>query len=240
MLRLPASNPNQILALSFVSADCSATKRVARSHSGFEWEGVPPEPIRLSCDEDGCTINIEGVNRGSFRVDAYERPTEETPTVAESTARLLLQGTFGPTNDAITEALVAVGRNQTRGEHTDDLDTVVAAAWVDAQIGMNATLLRAHFRKRANPRVYYDASAGGVAQPCEVGSRWSGFAFDKNDLGKVLAVDSVPDIPRFRLTVDGVNRGETDTWKKGSFGPLAMCRGFASRLPPETTWRRSP
>jgi hypothetical protein len=33
--------------------------------------------------------------------------------------------------------------------------------------------------------------------------------FDKLDVGKVVEVSSVPNIQMFRLTVDGVNRGET-------------------------------
>ena len=69
-----------------------------------------------------------------------------------------------------------------------------------------ATLLRTHFRKRSNPRVYYDAASSRVTEPCEVGSRWNKFVFDKNDVGKVLEVHSVPDIQKFRLTIDGVVR----------------------------------
>ena len=112
----------------------------ARSHSGYGWEGVLPYPVHPICDGTSCTIDVDVAGAGAegggggYRVDAHVRPVDETPTEAESTARLLLQGTFGPTNAAITEALDAAGKGQQRGDTASDLDTAVATAWVDAQL----------------------------------------------------------------------------------------------------------
>lgn len=117
--------------------------------------------------------------------------------------------TAGPTKDAITEALAAVGKNERRDAKTSDLDNAVAVAWVENQMAKPATGLRAYFRRRSNPRAYYDVSSGSATPPCKVGSRWHKFAFDKGDVGKVLEVDSISSLQLFRLTVDGVNRGET-------------------------------
>ena len=136
------------------------------------------------------------------------RPEIETPTVAESTARLLLQGTFGPTRDAIKDAVNQAGKKQKWP--TNDRDTAVAAAWVESQLQLQPTLLRPRYRRAANPRVFHDQASGGVAEPCQVGSRWNRFAFDKLDVGKVLEVESDVATQSFRLTVDGVNRGEAD------------------------------
>lgn len=99
VLALPSSNPNQILTLTLVSPDCNQQPRVvARSHSGFGWERLPPfpNPAQPVCIGTSCTLSTEHLGGGGgYRVDAHDRPAEETPTESESTARLLLQGTFG-------------------------------------------------------------------------------------------------------------------------------------------------
>lgn len=59
--------------------------------------------------------------------------------------------------------------------------------------------------------IFHDQASGGVAEPCSVGSRWNKFAFSKLDTGKLLEVDSDVVNQKYRLSVDGVNRAETDT-----------------------------
>ena len=44
----------------------------------------------------------------SFRVDGYERQASAVPTNEQAAARLLLQGTFGPTNASIQDMLVTL------------------------------------------------------------------------------------------------------------------------------------
>lgn len=105
---LPRSKTNLLLILREIPFDCSTKPAVARSHSGYEWEGVLPTPIQPTCNDatGDCTIDIDamvaatGTGAASdssgnvgYRIDGYLRPSDETPTFAESTARLLLQGT---------------------------------------------------------------------------------------------------------------------------------------------------
>jgi hypothetical protein len=208
---LPKSAVNMLLTLRHIPFDCSAKSPKARSHSGYAWEGVLPDPIYPVCKGNDCTMDVEGMNGGGFRVDAYVRPNDETPTEAESTARLLLQGTFGPTNEAITDALDAVARKEAKNDKANDRDITVATVWVESQMELTPTLLRSRYRRAANPRVFHDQASGGVAEPCQVGSRWNRFALDKLDVGKVLEIDSDVTVKKWRLTVDGVNRGETKT-----------------------------
>ena len=215
---LPKSETNVLLILREIPFDCSTMMPRARSHSGYLWEGVVPHPIHPVCDKaaGSCTVDVKDMVRngggdgdgGGFRIDAYVRPEDETPTEGESTARLLLQGTFGPTQEAINDAVSQAGKDQKW--KTNDRDTAVATAWVESQLALPPTLLRPRYRRAANPRVFHDQASGGVAEPCQVGSRWNRFAFDKLDVGKVLVVESDVASQSFRLTVDGVNRGETD------------------------------
>jgi hypothetical protein len=87
-----------LLTLRHIPFDCSAKMPKARSHSGYGWEGVLPDPVHPICDGTSCTIDVDDVVTGvggGYRVDAHVRAADETPTEAESAARLLLQGTFG-------------------------------------------------------------------------------------------------------------------------------------------------
>lgn len=61
-------------------------------------------------------------------------------------------GTFGPTNEAITDALAAVGQAGRKSDPADDRDATVAAAWIRSQFEQQPTLLRPHYRQSANPR----------------------------------------------------------------------------------------
>jgi hypothetical protein len=92
---LPKSAVNMLLTLRHIPFDCSAKTPKARSHSGYGWEGVLPDPVHPICDGTSCTVDVEDGEGGGYRVDAHVRLADETPTEAESAARLLLQGSFG-------------------------------------------------------------------------------------------------------------------------------------------------
>ena len=89
-VQLPSSHLNQILTLSFVSADCSLSRKVARSHSGFGWEGVPPDPIHLSCDRKQFAIDIEGMGGGGYRVDGYQRSGDYRALLSQKGAKIVV------------------------------------------------------------------------------------------------------------------------------------------------------
>ena len=63
-----------------------------------------------------------------------------------------MQGSFGPTRSDISATLALSNRDP--DAMSNDSDLTIAAAWVEAQMAENATLLRAHFRRRANPRLF--------------------------------------------------------------------------------------
>ena len=110
-----------------------------------------PEPLQPTCLGGDCTIAV--TDASEFRVDAVVREAGE-PTAAAAAARLLVQASFGPTRASIAEALAAVGRDP--AATNPDPDTAVAEAWVAAQLTEPASLLRAHFRRRANIRACKD------------------------------------------------------------------------------------
>ena len=89
-----------------------------------------------------------------YRVDADVQ--DAPPSEAAAASRLLVQGSFGPTSSDIAAALALAARDPDAASDDDDL--AVAAAWVESQMAKNATLLRAHFRQRANPRFFCTSS----------------------------------------------------------------------------------
>ena len=116
----------------------------------------------------------------------------------QSAARFLLQASLGPTMDMI---------NAEQAAFETDADAA-AKSWMQAQIAMPATLHRAYFRERLNPRLIGDAvSEGSAYLPCSVGSRWHNWSFTQGDIGKsmVFSGDGMGNARRRRrasLTVD--------------------------------------
>ena len=181
---LPNSSPGLLLTLRQISPDCANAQPVARSYGGHAWEGLLPVPLQPSCTEGPiqCTI---GVGIGDvYRIDAVE--WETPPNEADAVARLLLQGTFGPTVDSIAATLAAAGRDPATA--SSDADTEVARIWVANQMAEPPTLLREHYRRRTNTRVTYDPFSGPSTGPCDDGSRWSRHAFHTQDVGRIIEV----------------------------------------------------
>jgi hypothetical protein len=59
---------------------------------------------------------------------------------------------------------------------------LVFSAWVAEQMALPPSLHRAHFRRRANPRVS-DAANASAHRACEPGSRWHRYALTLRDVG---------------------------------------------------------
>ena len=189
---LPHSSPNLLLRMSHITADCAATV-VARSYAGYAWEGVPPTPLHPNCTEDVCMLGVASASEVGasnntavklFRIDAIARAVRDAPTETKAVGRLLLQGTFGTTNSELEAALNGVSGRA----GSSDTDTSLAVAWLQAQLAEPATLLRAHYRKRTNPRVFHDAFIGTTKRPCDLGARWNRWAIDRLDVGQVRRV----------------------------------------------------
>ena len=186
----------------------------ARSYDGRPWEATAAGPCEVVCCNVGDTIaacnnaqvvqdpakcwvssDLEG-DAGHHDYKAIQ--VDAIPAKAEA-ARFLTQATFGPTYDTMT-ALAA------------DLDF---EAWIAAQMALDPSLHRAHYRRRSHPRLTYaDAlvessnwgvTSGGAAGPCDPDSRWRKFAFTTEDIGKTL------DHVGTTLTVDGVARTTNET-----------------------------
>ncbi|KAL7461606.1 hypothetical protein ACHAXS_002571, partial [Conticribra weissflogii] len=107
-------------------------------------------------------------------------------------AKLLLQATYGPTQESLQEA-------KSLGS---------AEAWVRDQIDKPASLHRAHYRQRTNGYVKTDIHHHGVRLACERGSRWNRHAFNRwRDIGKTI-VEVPTGSGSYYLKVDGIARTE--------------------------------
>ena len=151
------------------------------------------------------------------RVDATARPASALPSGRESAARLLLQGTFGPTRASVAAA-VRLG-----GVAVDDADTSAAQAWVADQLARTPTLLRAHVRRRTNPRVLHDPLAGTVTGACDVGARWNRYAFGTGDIGRTVVLHSDAGHRVFRAETGGITRTEVADIMGTSWPPSCAC-----------------
>ena len=152
----------------------------ARSYDGRPWEATAAGPCEVVCCNVGDTLaacnnaqvvedpakcwvssDLEG-DAGHHDYKAIQ--VDAIPAKAEA-ARFLTQATFGPTYDTMT-ALAA------------NLDF---EAWIAAQMALDPSLHRAHYRRRSHPRLTYADSlvessnwgvtSGGAAGPCDADSR---------------------------------------------------------------------
>ena len=98
-------------------------------------------------------------------------------------ARFLIQTTYGPTRSTI-----------------ESLANLAYKSWVEEQMAMPYTLQRAYWRKHTSPRpLPAGSSLGGVRSPCNPGSRWHGWAFGPEDVGRDI------DLRRINGTADIVS-----------------------------------
>ena len=212
VIRLSPSEPFTLFILYRVSLLTGAEVAVGRSYDGHAWEGGAADPLFTTCATDPCSVSLSAPPGHVFRLDKISR-SDPTPEAAAS--RFLLQATFGPTRASI-EQLAASGAP---GE--------VEAAWVEAQMQLEPTLLRAYFRKRASPTVtsaLADATPGGVRSACDHGSRWQRSAFGADDVGSKLFLGAGYTLSYYPLVVKGVTRTVVDTLDVGGKnGPFNIC-----------------
>jgi hypothetical protein len=108
-----------------------------------------------------------------YIIQDYSPPTRSTE---EQFARLLIQGTYGPKQATLNEA-VSLGS---------------ASTWVRDQMDKPASLLRAHYRERANGHIRNDLHTHGVRLACESGARYAQYAFNRwKDVGKTITDEFV-------------------------------------------------
>lgn len=200
---LPRSRPNNLLRLQATSTSTGAVFTVGRSYDGHPWEGIPPAPLTFTCYSAGCIKPAPPVGQTYLVI---ETNGTATPMASQAAARFLTQATFGPTK---TEIDAFAG----------------SSAWLAAQMTLPATLHRAHWRQRANPRQVRSTAVGNGRKACSVGSRWHTYAFTRADVGKTL-VASLVSGTTYHLTLDGMLRSEValaNFSASGLVAPYVIC-----------------
>lgn len=158
----------------------------------------------------GCLVEIPP-HSGAAMHYIIQEYTPPAKTTAQDFARLLLQGTYGPTQTSLSEAM-------TSGS---------AASWVQDEINKPASLLRAHYRERANGSVRNDMYHYGTRLACEPGSRWNRYAFNRwRDIGKTIVEESTG-TGSWYLKIDGIIRTEVATQPSAQYSlpsSYVICR----------------
>jgi len=122
-------------------------------------------------------------------------------------AQFLMRTTFGPTRESLSE-----------------LQGMTQAAWVQMQMELPFESYREYYRQRVQP--YSSSGEGHVRAPCDKGSRWIGFSFSNQDVGKTISLDGSA-----RILVDGALRTEVEqgSWAS-SWVSLADFSGFVCEV----------
>lgn len=93
-----------------------------------------------------------------------------------------------------------------------------AAAWVRDQMNKPTSLLRAHYRQRANAHIRTEHYQHGTRLACESGSRWNRKAFNRwRDIGKTIVEEPTGRNTSVYLKIDGIVRTEVMTPPSLSF-----------------------
>ena len=160
---LPSSQANKLMTLSQVSDTNDHDVPVGRSYDGLDWETLHPLLLDIGCQEGSCLVEIPaytGNGTMHYIIQEYTPPIASNDQIF---AKLLLQGTYGPTMESLAEA--------------KNLGS--AAAWVEDQMNKSPSLLREHYRRRTNGYVKNDLHHHGTRLACEKGSRWNRHAFNR-------------------------------------------------------------
>jgi cullin-associated NEDD8-dissociated protein 1 len=179
--------------LTQVSADSNFSVPVSRSYDGYEWEKLHPLLLPVDCSiPTNCFIEIPpyaGITNVHYIIQEY------IPRAASNEqlfAKLLLQGTYGPTLESLQDA-ISLGS---------------ATAWVTDQINTSPTLRCEHYCRRSNGYIKTDLHHHATRLACESGSRWNRHAFSRwRDVGKTIQEVSTG-FGSFYLKVDGIARTE--------------------------------
>ena len=127
-------------------------------------------------------------------------------TEAEGVSKLLIQASFGPSTASIQQALSSAGKQESAPLAEGDIDA--AAKWVEDQMGVPETSLRAHYRRRTNSASDGQPFAGRMTDVCEIDSRWNRYAFDGLDIGHDIEFVNKPAIKGWSVVLAGVVRTE--------------------------------
>ena len=213
-MALALSAAGELLTLSRVARDGSFTP-AGRSYDGEAWDKLEPLLLNFSCDDASslCAVALDATVTGTFfLLEGFNG----TSTARAAVARFLTQATFGPTLETINTFGVIFDDDDGNGEAKDRVTTFGAIeTWVEAQMALPPSLLRAYHRRRASPRLRHPSDAASVRDRCDAGSRWLRYAFTNEDRGKtiiasVIAGAASNSMRRWLLTVDGFARTEVE------------------------------
>jgi len=115
-VRLALSAADEVLRLSWISANGQEDKAAGRSYGGHDWEGVPPLAFTFDCQAlrngAGCAVAIPNTANGSsiggyfltrFTDDGDDRDDRALAS------RFLAKATFGPSRASITDLVGRLG-----------------------------------------------------------------------------------------------------------------------------------
>jgi hypothetical protein len=184
-----------LITMSQVSADNDDAVPVARSYDAHPYETLHPLLLPVNCNSGTCSVTLPPHSGSTAMHYILHQFTPPALPANRTAAKLLLQGTYGPTQTSLLEAM----------GHPN------AASWVQAQMDMEPTLLRAHYRQRANAYTKNDLHHHGTRLACEQGSRWNRYAFNRwRDIGKTI-VEEASGTGTWLLKIDGITRTEVTT-----------------------------
>jgi hypothetical protein len=175
---------------------------LARSYDGNAWENVPNLDFKLpqiDCeDTTRCLIDLED---GSYTIRNLDVP-EQLRTISDSAmhmaARLHMQATFGANKEELTRVANFYGTDY--------------GAWVKDQMNTRPTYTRSYYRSRTNARPGRGGAFDPVTEPCDIGSRWHRYVFERRDKLADFVVSLNGANSRFVLNINGSSRGEVDTF----------------------------
>jgi hypothetical protein len=182
---------------------------LGRSYDGNDWESARLlSPLVWECSASQCRVELPM----SSDAPSYQLQTLTPPPVSAEAraARFLLQSTFGPTLEDI--AAFAAGGMTTADE---------LKKWVSDQMALPPTLHRSYYRSRVNQPFMDPTPVGALTSPCEMGSRWVRYAFQKLDEGKLLRITQRPNgdfllqllNPTFDLTIISTGSSAYNAWR---------------------------
>ena len=161
----------------------------ARSYDGEPWEALyapsSEDPVVVEgCADGACTLMLPPLSGYSYRMEvltvAADGKGSSPPSVLElrkrAAAKLLTQGTFGPTRDELTNLT-----SRLTGANEAD----VVKEWLAEQVETRPSLHRAFYRERATFRPA-EGTVGRLA--CEPMSLWQRWSLNMRDVHRNVTV----------------------------------------------------
>ena len=198
-IQIRHSSPDQVCVL-------HGRNLIGRSYGGNSWEASHASEHDFACEKNGvgCSVHLPREHRVLLK--SYTHGSENKS--ASEVARFLMQTTFGP-----------------RQQDIDSWGGLKFKDWILQQMSVTPTLHRAYYRSRVNRRISAQHVPGRPRSACESFSRWHRWAFNFEDIGKVIITEEVPG-SKLALSIDGVVRTEVPAseWGLGpSAAPFKVC-----------------